>query len=185
MSSESSGARSARRYTGRAIDTLQQGQGVMNQPGGLFDTASNVGLTFGKSPLSMSPEVVALIKQRGYDDSSRAFQGALDMIGERQGAQGMYRSGGTNLQFQNAAGEFGRATADQSRQVDTQAALQRNQDFMNAIAAILPLVQQQQRPYEQMAQIYGGAASNQNFSQPGAGAGIGQGLGALLGALIP
>lgn len=182
--SESSGARSARRYTGRAVSSLEAGQGLMNQPGGLFDTASQVGLTFGKSPLSLSPEVVAMMKQRQYDDSSRALQGALDMIGERQGAMGMYRSGGTNLQFQNAAGEFGRSIADQSRQIDTQAALQRNQDFMNAIAAILPLVQQQQRPYENIANVYSGAASNSNFSQPGAGLGIGQGIGTLLGALV-
>lgn len=135
-------------------------------------------------PLTFSPEVIQMLKQRMYDESATAFQGGLDAIGERMGAAGLYRSGSTNQQFQNAAGQYGRGIADASRQVDTQAALQRNQDYGSAIQNAMAMLGLQQRPYENIANAYSGAASNPAFGQPGPGAGIGEGLGSILSVLL-
>ncbi len=182
--SENGGATAARKYSKKAVGSLQSGQQVLEDPSGLFRQGYDIGLNFAKNPLSLSPEIVATMKQRGFDEAGGAFQGALNTIGERMGAMGMYRSGGTNTQFQNAAAEYGGRIADVSRQVDTDAAKQRNTDWMQAISAILPLIQQQQRPYEQIANAYMATGSNPAFGQPGSGLGIGQGIGSLLGALI-
>lgn len=181
---ESTGTKYAKKYTKKAVGSLTTGQGVLEAPGGLFDFGRQIGLQWGKQPLSLSPEVVAGMKQRGFDTADQAFQGALDTIGERQGAAGLYRSGGTNQGFQNAAAQYGGQIADVSRQIDTQAALQRNADFMQAIQSLLALSGAQQRPYEQIANAYMGASSNPAFSQPGPLQGIGAGLGQLAGTFF-
>jgi len=136
------------------------------------------------SPLSLSPEILQMLKQRMFDDSATAFQGGMDSISERMGASGLYRSGSTNQQFQNAAGQYGRGIADASRQVDTAAALQRNQDYSSAIQNAMAMLGLQQRPYEQIANAYSGGASNSNLGQPGPGGGFGEGLGSILGVLL-
>jgi hypothetical protein len=85
--------------------------------------------------------------------------------------------------MQRAAGEYGRGIADASRQVDTAAALQRNQDYSSAIQNALSVLGMQQRPYENIGAAYLGGSNSPVWQQPSGGEQLGEGLGSILGIL--
>lgn len=180
---ESEGQETSREFTQEGVAELRRGKAKLEGTGSFKNLLEMIGLQTG-DPLTFSPQVVQGMKQQGFDDSSRAFQGALSQIGDRMGALGMFRSGATNQQFQNAAADYGGRVADVSRQIDTQAALQRNQDLAAAVQNAMQVLGLQQRQYENIGNAWIGSATNPVFSQPDSG-GIGGLLGTLAGAFIP
>lgn len=177
------GQAQAKKYVKQSVGSYKAGQKVL-ESAPAFQGAMGIANTQTANPLTFSPGVISGMKQRLYDDSSQAFQGALDQIGEQMGAAGLYRSGGTNTQFQRAASDYARGIADASRQVDTQAALQRNTDYTSAIQNAMAILGLQQRPYENIGQAYLGGSNNATLTQPSGGELFGQGLGSLLGVLL-
>jgi hypothetical protein len=174
------GQSQAKKYIKQSVGSYKAGQQALESAPS-FQGAQGIVNTQTAHPQSLSPDVVRGMKQNMYDDSSLAFQGALGQIGEAMGAQGLYRSGGTNTQFQKAAGDYGRGIADASRQIDTQAALQRNTDYASAIQNAMAVLGMQQRPYENIGQAYLGGSNNGVWQQPSGGEQAAQGLGSILG----
>lgn len=179
---DSAGQSQVKKFTKQAVGSYREGQKTL-EGAPSFQNLFGIINSQSAHPESLSPSVVRGIKQNMYDESSHAFQGALSQIGEQMGAAGLFRSGGTGNQFQQAAGEYARGIADASRQVDTQAALQRNQDYSSAIQNALAVLGMQQRPYENIGNAYIGAGSNPVWQQPSGGEQAAEGLGGILGIL--
>src|SRR5688500_20378088 len=83
---ESPAATSAKKFTKQAVGSLQSGQQVM-EGNPAFQGAMGIAQQQTASPLSLSPEILQMLKQRMFDDSATAFQGGLDSISERMGAR--------------------------------------------------------------------------------------------------
>jgi len=179
---DTAGQAQTKKYVKKSVGSYEAGQKKLE---GAQSFQNLFGIINSQSahPESLSPEIVRGIKQRMYDDSSLAFQGGLEQIGEAMGAAGQFRTGGTNTQMQRAAGEYGRGIADASRQVDTAAALQRNQDYSSAIQNALSVLGMQQRPYENIGAAYLGGSNSPVWQQPSGGEQFGEGLGSILGIL--
>lgn len=180
MGGETSGQTQARRYTKKAVGTLQGAQGaLLLDPN--FLLGRDLAYELAQSPYSMPPEVVQGIINTGTENAYGAYRGQLDQLGERATAAQGYRSGATRMQERRAAQGLGSDIANLTRQTMTTAALQRPQDIIQAINAQLPILQTQFQFPRDIANVYSGAATNPILAQPSPLAQVGGGLGGLLG----
>lgn len=177
---ESSGTTQARRYTRSAVNTLGGAQAaLLLDPN--FLAGRDIGYALTQDPLSFNPQVVQGMKDSATETAYGHARGQFDQLNERATAAQGFRSGATRAQERRVVQGLGSDIANAHRQIDTQAALQRPTDLINAINAQLPILQTQFQFPRDIAAAYSGAASNPILAQPSPAQGIGQGLGGLLG----
>lgn len=183
MSGQTSGQRTASRYTQRGVNALLGGQAdfLLNPS---FLQGRQLALELANSPLSWNPQTIQAAENNVDTNAYGAFRGQMGQIREQASAAQGFRSGTTRMQERQAAQGLGDTIATGHRAIQTQAALQRPQDLIAAMQAQLPLLQMQYQWPRDIAATYSGAASNPIWSQPSPLAQAGQGAGSLAGALI-
>lgn len=182
MSGQTSGQRQASRYTTKGVDTLKGAeQRFLLDP--QFLAGKELGLQLANSPFSWTPEAIGNAKNSMTTNAYSAFNGQMDQIGETATAAQGFRSGTTMGQQRRAAQGLGDTIAQGNRAIDTQAALQRPQDIINAINAQLPALTMQYQWPRDIANIYAQQSTNPVWGQPSPLASAGQGVGALFGSM--
>jgi hypothetical protein len=133
----------------------------------------------------MSPQVVQGLEQNNAISANRAYNTAQDAADAKAAATTGYRSGPAQDAHRYNSMQLADTIASGNRQIETQAALQRNPDIINALAAAMPYLKLPLEIPSQQAQILGGLATSRVMEQPSPFAqalgGVGQLGGAVLG----
>lgn len=183
MSSQSSGERTAKKYTGQAVNTLTSARtDMLSNP--LFLLGQQLATQVGQNPLSLSPDTVRGIKNNAIESEYDTYRGALGSGLERAGAAGAYRDGSTRMMERDLATDLSSSIGNINRGVDIQAAMQRNQDLANAATVTSGAVGQRYAFDRDIANVLGGAATNPAFSQPSPKSNALGGLGGIGGAVL-
>lgn len=185
MSNQSTGQKTAKKYTGKAVDTLQGARtDMLSNP--LYLLGQQIARQVGEQPLSLPPEIVNLIKSNQTQQTYDAYNGAVGSGLERAGAVGAYRDGSTRQFERNQAADLGGAIGNMNRNVDIQAAMQRNPDMANASNLLNSNLQTKYGFDRDIANVFSGAATNPVWSQqtpkPGALGGLGGIGGSIAGS---
>lgn len=177
---ETKGQKTARRYTEAGIGQLRGAkEDMLANP--LFQRQQSNAQSLADNPISLTPEIVAMIKANLATQGEREGQGAFAAARERHGAYGGFRGGAETGDELRVSQGLGDTFASNNRQVDTQAATQRLTDLMNVLQAIGPVINQRYQFDRDIAGAYTGAASNPVWQQPSPLSGTLGALGGLVG----
>jgi len=183
MGSMTSGQKQAKKYTQQAVSQLQSGRAdmLMNP---LYLAGQERAKQYLANPQSFSPEIVAQMKAIATDAMRSQGDSATRAMGERAAAGGRFRSGQTGDMIQRAQLQIGQGIADQYRQIESQAALQKNVDLANAVNLGMSVMAPQYQWDRDIAGVYGGAAMNPIWQQPSPLAQVAGGLGSIGGTIL-
>jgi hypothetical protein len=181
---ESYGQKQAKKYTGKQVKTLQQGQQQMLQDP-LYLAGQQLAHSLMGHEQTFTPELVNQIKANRTGAMYDTYNAEVGAGLERAGAQGAYRDGSTRMFERNRAADLANSIGNMNQQVDIAAAGQRYPDLMNANSLYGSNLNQTYSWNRDIANAYGGAATNPRFGEPTATQSALGGLGGLAGALIP
>lgn len=183
MGSQTSGQKTASKYTKNAVGTLQAAQADLSQ-NPLYLLGQQLAQGYLQNPSTYSPELIAQMKSVANADATQAAHGAFNQFAERQGASGGYRSGATGEEAMRVAQDLGGAIQKGNTQIDAMAAQQRPIDIVNALNALYPMLQTQYGFSKDIANAYSGAATNPIWQQASPWAQVGQGVGSIGGTIL-
>jgi len=180
--SSSEGTGTAKRYSKKAVSTLQDAKSEFQQSP-LFQIGRDLALSFAQNPESLPPEVVALLKANVADTAQNAARSNLDQgLSGLTGTSGV-RSGAANGLRAETASRLGSDIATGQRDIDIAAAQQRPADILNAVNLVSQILGQQFQFDRDISNAYLGSGSllAQIGAQPSTLQQIGQGIFGTLG----
>lgn len=183
MGSQTSGQKTASKYTKNAVGVLDSAQTDLNQ-NPLYLMGQQLASMYLSNPQTFTPELVAQMKSTANADAVQGAQGAFNQFAEKQGSSGQYRSGATGQEAMQIAQGLGGSIQKNNTSIDTLAAQQRPVDFVNALNAMYPMLQTQYGFQKDIANAYLGAASNPILGQASPWAQVGTGVGQLGGVAL-
>lgn len=160
MSGESEGAERQTRFVGQATNQLRAAKQQQSEDP-IFQLSRALTTKFGQNPQSMSPQVVAGMKANMTGEATRASQGAFNSARESAAASGAFRGGAQRGREYRISQQLGDTIAEGNRQIDTQAALQRNQDYSAALDAMAKMLGTTYQFDRDIANAYNGVATTQ------------------------
>jgi hypothetical protein len=185
MSGETSGQKSVKRFTGKAVGRLESIlQSLLGNS--TFGAVQSNAQNLAEQPLSLGPEQVELAKANQFNAAQEGAHGQLNQAWDRAGAAGSFRSGSTRQDEQRVSQGLGSQLASISRGIDLQAALQRPQDIALANNVANQALQLRYQPERDIANAWLGVSGNPIWAQPSpltsALGGVGAFGGSILGA---
>lgn len=178
---QTSGQKTASKYTKQGVQTLQNAQADMLQ-NPTYLAGQNLALQLMQNPYSFSDGIKQMIEAAGIGQAQGSYQDSLKDTWEKAGAAGGYRSGFTRGQEMRLSQGLGEQAGNITRQVETDAARQRPIDISNALSAGSSALSQRYHFDENIANMLAGAAGNPIWQQPSVTQQIGSGVGQLGGA---
>lgn len=177
---EPAGVTQSKKYTKQAVGTLRDAQAaLLLDPN--FLLSRDLGYELASDPFSWNAAAIENAKNSVREGAYGSARSQMAQNDERATAAQGFRSGTTRAQERQISQGLGSELAQGFRAIDTQAALQRPNDLVNAINAQLPILQTQFQFPRDIAAVLAGQASNPILAQPSPLQGIGQGVGGLLG----
>jgi len=185
MSGQSSAQKTASKTAGLAPKTLEQSRSnflASPEYAGQQDIVQQILA----NPYTFSQQDIDRIYQGGAATAYQSANGFVDQQNAKQGAQGVFRSGGTNALHAQAGAQLGEQLAGAQRQGQLMAAQQRIPDLANAYN-LAGQLSQTRSAYDSnianaqlgQANVLGGLAGQPTPLQSGLG-----GLGSILGSTV-
>lgn len=184
MGVQTSGQKQVGKLGKQAVGTLDAAEQDMNQ-NPAFLAGQNLATNWVQHALTYTPEVIADMKATAVGGATQAYQGAYQDSLEKAGAQGTYRNGAQRQDERRLAQGFGQQVGDINRTIDTQAALQRNTDYAQALDAMSSYLSQKYQFARDKSNAYLGVAGNPVWGQPSPLSSALGGVGQLAGTLLP